>query len=290
MYFTDAPDLQFGQLPEWWSGGGSFQYTGNTHALFWVPQHALGAWITMGLFMLAYHYRLLYLHFIIIICAFFWSPFVTAGLLPYSLLCLGREWRRVKLDWQKILPLTMGSIILGLVLLLFYSTIPKDSPKDDMISHLGGFQAFLPRYLRFVLLEFLMMLGACYWCLRTNKLFKSWKPLFLTLTICLFMWPLYYYGIFSDFSMRASLPSLFLLFMFLFWSMADAKWPSKRFSALLLLIVLGSFSFTSDMYRGFVKKEEYYPVTSMDTFTKDIVFQYLGNPKAPFFRDFFPPR
>jgi hypothetical protein len=41
------------------------------------------------------------------------------------------------------------------------------------------------------------------------------------------------------------------------------------------------------MYRGYQKFGEIYPPSSMDTFLKDIVFQYLGDPAKPFFRDFF---
>ncbi|MDH4467598.1 MAG: hypothetical protein QE271_06025 [Bacteriovoracaceae bacterium] len=287
IFFTQAADLQFGELPEWWSGGGSFQYTGNTHALFWVPQHALGCWITMTLFIFAYQHRLIFLQYVLLVVSFFWSPFVMMGVLPFSLLCLWRQWSELKKQWTPAVVGILGSFILGLVLFSYYSTIPQASPKENMIDHLGGFWEFLPRYLRFVFLEFVILLSVVFLGLKKMANVKEWRPLFFVLVFVLFLWPLYYYGIFSDFSMRASLPSLFLMFFFAFAVIAQLPKKSKIFLSITFLLILGSFSFVSDIYRGFAKKGEYYRPDSMASFNKDIVFQYLGDPHANFFKDFF---
>ena len=182
---------------------------------------------------------------------------------------------------------TLLTLVLGLLLETFYATIPQESPKENMISHLGGFWNFLPRYLRFIVLEFFFLLLTIPIALKNNKYFEDWKLLFWVLGICLFLWPLYYYGIFSDFSMRASLPSLFLLFFFVLWCLAQNHLRPKTSIFLTILILVGSFSFISDMYRGIIKLGEIYPPSSMDTFLKDIVFQYLGDPAKHFFKNFF---
>jgi hypothetical protein len=69
---------------EWWAG--RYQYSAMTTQLFWVPNHALGAWLAIGLLWRnATSHSLATLLPIIAVALALWSPLAALGVVPFML-------------------------------------------------------------------------------------------------------------------------------------------------------------------------------------------------------------
>jgi hypothetical protein len=67
---------------EWWAG--SYQYSSITTQLFWVPNHAIGGWLAVGMLCRAKGGKQLDAMLpMIVIAAALWSPLSALGLLPF---------------------------------------------------------------------------------------------------------------------------------------------------------------------------------------------------------------
>ena len=79
---------------QWWAGWG--QIAPNLFGVTWVPQHALPAWLGIGLLLaerrLAVQYGAMLLTAVSL-----WSPFAAIGLAPFFLYALCREGLRAAL-------------------------------------------------------------------------------------------------------------------------------------------------------------------------------------------------
>ena len=114
---------------EWWSAW--IQYSGTTTALFWTPQHALPAWIGIGLFMRQWApmqppQTTAPSPALVVALALFWSPFAALGLLPFAVLLLSQQWRR---GWPIDGVGLIAALVIAVPLLVFLQTDTAEIPK-----------------------------------------------------------------------------------------------------------------------------------------------------------------
>jgi hypothetical protein len=108
---------------EWWAG--KFQYSSMTTQLFWVPNHALGGWLTIGL--LFRHPRSAQLNLllpIIVVAAALWSPLTALGLVPFVLWRVAADsWR--DRSWRLVNPMVWApATAIGLVISAYFVLDP----------------------------------------------------------------------------------------------------------------------------------------------------------------------
>jgi hypothetical protein len=194
---------------EWWAG--KFQYSSNTTQLFWVPNHALGGWLTIGL--LSRNDRNVKLDLMlpmIVVALALWSPLTAIGFVPFVLLRVA-PFRgvadSVRDHWPRLLhPRAWApALIVGLVIAAYLVLDPSKIPKGVAVG--GGREASIVMDLlqqaQFFLLE-AGFIGAAILAIRPS-------PSIALALIILALLPLVYLGPGNDLVMRASIPSLAVL-------------------------------------------------------------------------------
>jgi hypothetical protein len=191
---------------EWWAG--LYQYSSMATQLFWVPNHALAAWLTIGLLCRVSRGPLLDAMLpMIVVAAALWSPLSALGLMPFVLLHLLRGVTRERM-LSLLHPRVWGpAVVVGLVV---SSYLVLDSSRMPFRSTWSGPQADamdiavdVTRQLQFFLLE-AGLIGFVVLALRW-----SWEVV-LALGVLLVL-PGFYFGPGNDLVMRASIPSLAVL-------------------------------------------------------------------------------
>ena len=186
---------------EWWAG--AYQYSSMTTQLFWVPNHALGGWLVIGL--LARDSRRSPLEAMlpmILIAAALWSPLSALGLVPFILLKVLDGITRDRL-LALLHPRVWGpALLVGLVIASFLTLDSARLPAILTITA-DDFTMGVLRQLQFFLLE-AGLIGFVVLALRW-----SWE-IVLALVVLLIL-PLVNFGPGNDLVMRASIPSLAVL-------------------------------------------------------------------------------
>lgn len=189
-----------GQHIEWWMG--NVQYSSNTTLLFWVPNHALPAWL--GTILLLRHWRQPTLARITPLLATaipLWSPLAAMGLFPFFVFALA--WRR---DFGKLFSLrTCFPFFPAALLIAAYLGMDAAAvPHGWLIPFYSSLAEFAYRYALFCLLEFGIL------ALILSRLTTFDAPMRIAIVVlCLF--PFYFYGPGNDLAMRASIPALTVL-------------------------------------------------------------------------------
>jgi hypothetical protein len=234
-----------GQHLEWW--GKFFQYSSSTTLLFWVPNHALPGWL--GAALLWRHRRdpglagfLPYLA----LATPFWSPFALIGLLPFLLAVLVPWLLRRQLGaapWLHLLWTAGPMVLVGSYLAASASAIPGASSAgalwDDPL--------FLVLFVLFHVLEWFVV-----WVLLRRHYRKA--GLLQVAGVCLLLLPLVRFGPSNDLVMRASVPALFLLSLWLGEALVlDAGFPVRSRRALLALFLVGCATPLEEFARSLVR-------------------------------------
>jgi hypothetical protein len=207
---------------EWWAG--SYQYSSMTTQLFWVPNHALAGWLTIGLLCrdsrrsprvaplallgipsAARRSPLDALLPIIVVAAALWSPLSALGLVPFILLKVLRgitPGRLLTLVHPRVWgpALVVGAVIAS-YLVLDSSRLPVRLNLSD--GDASDVALDVLRQLQFFLLE-AGLIGFVVLALRW-----SWEVV-LALVVLLIL-PIVNFGPGNDLVMRASIPSLAVL-------------------------------------------------------------------------------
>jgi hypothetical protein len=187
---------------EWWAM--PWQYSSMTTQLLWVPNHALGVWLTMGLLARNLGRRnLAPLLPILLPALMLWSPLSALGALPYlAWYALAEMWRERSARllnptvWAPAVPV---AVVVAAYLALDLGNIPK-----GVVDTTGGNGVTdLVRLLQFVLLE------AGVIALPSLALRRS-APVAVALAV-LTVLPFGTLGPGNDLVMRASIPSLVVL-------------------------------------------------------------------------------
>jgi hypothetical protein len=215
-----------GQHLEWWA---SFaQYSSSSTLMFWVPNHALPAWL--GLLLALRHWRTRELAGMALMLAAaiaLWSPLSAAGLVPFYL--AGLDWRR---DIGTLLATRAGLPFLALAALVArYITMDTQAIASGWtIAMFPDTAMFLRYYGAFCLLEFGLIAMLLAW-LRAFDLTVGVAVLVLVAL------PFYHFGGGNDLVMRSSIPALAVLALAAVRPLARSdRTPARVLLGLLLAI------------------------------------------------------
>ena len=175
----------------------------NMTNVLWSPQHFIPAGLyTFLMLQLQGHRRFLAVSGVLLATAPFWSAFVAVGLLPLFAVLLWKNGLRPFLRWPNLL---LAAPLAGLIAL--YLTSGETDFVRGWIWEQNTMRPFWSQVLLFYLLEFLL-LGILVYLLRPDL---HRNPFFIASMATLILLPLYYYAVYNDLLMRASMPPLLLL-------------------------------------------------------------------------------
>lgn len=201
---------------DWWSNYMGVQYVSIMNLLLWVPQHAIPAWILTAFF---FNKRpspvLLSNAGLIFSAATLWSIFVPIGAFPYFLLRAIQQ-RTLFIGKNALTAILVGGPVL-LYLLMGSSGIPM-----EFSWNLPNFSAL--NYCIFILAEIGIWI---IWLFLAPKSTYYDKALMILLTVILTLIPFVHIGECNDFVLRASIPSLTILALFVghVLLMKPIRWP-----------------------------------------------------------------
>lgn len=264
---------------DWWAGWVFLCYPGHASQLAWAPQHSLAAWIVTGLIAVQLSWRRdINRYGFFVALTTLWSPFTFIGLLPIlgvaALLHRGRGCLH---------PINLiGAVLVGISVLYFGSTA-STAPRGWQWGQFD-FHLYANRFLLFHLLEW----GIFF--LFARELRRSQDPslriLFWAVAATLFAITFYRIGLYNDWCMRVSIPSLFLLWAGTARSLFRPPFTieTKLVALLVFLGMLGSFpellrSFSTERFNP-PPLEEQAHVVNIDP---SIAHQYLGRKNSFFF-------
>jgi hypothetical protein len=273
---------------EYWARGQEFLgYNSNTFLLFWSPHHALGGWLTGALIFFEVVRRKRASNIVFIwVLSILWSPFVTLGLLPfvgYGALKTIRENFRQVFSFQNAL----GAGAVLLVLVPYFLAGGTFKNPQAWIWQQTVIVDFWPRLALFYLLEFGLygLIVFEYW----EVMGKEFRYFFLLSLLVLLALPMYSYGFYNDLMLRASIPSLFFLFLsisaFILSKGISFKTILIQNSALKLLFVLlliGSCTAVVEIARAGYNPFKRRPPLSVVNFGKHS-YQFLGSSNSFFY-------
>jgi len=229
---------------EWWAG--KFQYSSMTTQLFWVPNHALGGWLTIGL--LFRHPRSAQLNLllpIVVVAAALWSPLTALGLVPFVLWRVAADsWR--ERSWRWVNPMVWApAAAIGLVISAYLVLDPGRLPKGVAVGRQDDLLMDLLQQAQFFLLE-AGIIGAAILVLHRSS------QVALALAI-LALLPLVYLGPANDLVMRASIPSLAILTIASCLALIEPAADKKRFrykGVLAGLLLIGAVTPVEEIARA----------------------------------------
>lgn len=224
LYLTRGVLPRMGDHIEWWAG--FVQYSSNSTLMFWVPNHALPAWL--GLLLSLRLWRQVGLARITLMLGAaisLWSPLSAAGLVPFFL--IGLNWRR---DLAVLLSLRSGLPFLALAgLVARYVTMDTQAISRGWAFDLfPNARMFWTLYLAFCMLEF-GLLALVLLRLRAFDLKLGVAVLVLVLL------PFYHFGPGNDLAMRCSIPALMVLALACVKPLAGSPRPLARAGLALIL-------------------------------------------------------
>ncbi len=237
---------------EWWAR--TVQFSANTVQLFWVPQHSLAGWLCASLMLdEAVRRRRVSFAGLFVGLSMLWSPFVTVGLIPVGIATLFIAERRSIASVANLLFLPL----ISLLTLAFYwphrSGGDLDAGANVWLAH---YQFSSIRLIGvFLVLEvgIYLLLVAAFW----QSLGRDWKVLTVTIAISSLAWVIVPEHVgHGGFTMRSSIPSLFLLCLVLVHVLSFEAHRLARI-AIVGLLVLGSASAFLEISRSIRR----YPTT-----------------------------
>lgn len=232
---------------EWWAG--KYQYSSMTTQLFWVPNHALGGWITIGLLRRDERGAALDSMLPIVVVALaLWSPLTALGVVPFVLWKviprMMRERSLVLLHPQVWAP----ALMVGTVVVAYLVLDPGRIPKGLSVGEPGAnLIVDLCQQAQFFLLE-AGLIGAAILAIR-------WSSQIVLALVILALLPLAHLGPANDLVMRASIPSLAVLAigacLVLFEETVDKRGLRKK-ALLCGLLVVGAVTPVEEFARAVV--------------------------------------
>lgn len=269
---------------EWWAGFSFWQYSSNTALLNWVPQHAIGGWLTTSLLFSLLkrekdRHRDAMPAMFVCSLAYLWSNFIVLGLVPIMLVLLYENGFRRFFNLKSLVP-ALG-IFIPVTLYFLGNTYPHPHAfiwdQKDLLN-------LLSRYLLFCLLEFGVFTFFIFSYIRFLN--HSDKMLFIVTFIALLLIPFYRFGTYNDLAMRASIPSLLILQIILLnlWS----HYSGILKTALIVILILGAITPLWEIGRSFKLNDLRYGLNQglMQTHVHQswISAQYLGSGESIYFK------
>jgi len=230
---------------EWWAG--KFQYSSMTTQLFWVPNHALGGWLSIGLLYrnqrsVAFNSMLP----IIVVALALWSPLSALGAVPFMMLRAGMDSFRDRSSALTHPKVWVPAMLVGLVVAGYLILDPTRIPRGLAVGARNGSAAMdLLQQAQFFLLEAGFIGGAIFAIRRSAEIALA---LFI-----LALLPLVYLGPGNDLVMRASIPSLAVLTIGACRALAEApahKAAYRKKAVLVGLLLVGAITPVDEIARA----------------------------------------
>lgn len=221
---------------EWWAT--LFQYSSNSTLLFWVPNHALPAWLAMALFFR--HWRnpdFLPMAPMLMALLPMWTPFAAIGMSPFYLLLLPAA---VRAGWHFFNPIKLAPALLLLATEGLYLTLDLNSVPSGRQTGLSA--DFLLTYSAFCLVEFGLLGMALY---RDGK-----GPLLHVALLTLCVLPFFRVGEANDLVMRASIPALMLMCLVFLQILQNERIRLQDLAGTGVLLLIGSVTPMQEIYRA----------------------------------------
>lgn len=263
---------------EWWAGLMKLQYSSNTSLLFWVPQHALAGWILTGLLVhQAGSLKTCRSASFAVGLGALWSPFVAIGLLPFTVTAAVLCRLRGAFSFANVAGGPLLCVVAAAFLLASAGSIPHGWWFDA--SQASEWTVLMAFYLLEFGLVALLSVPA-------RNAVGPPRAFWWVAIACLIVLPLYRVGLFNDFTMRASIPALFVFWSFVAARLLGRPWNARTI-ALLVLVLLGACTAGTEIARSVTKYPETLPdLDAVGTFADSSISrsQYLGDGDAFFFR------
>ena len=275
---TPRPYAPTSHIEHW---AGILSYSSQSTLAYWVPQHFIAAWLLTGM-LAACLYRPRSLHLLApaLAAGVLWSPFGMLGLLPFVLLLAAVYLQRENWTfWLAPRPLLMG-LGAGWLLLINAAYLSANA-----FSFASGWAwefatyplAWLRVAVRFWFLEVGLLAGLLLllvwlgtrshpvpgqarrpWNERLWRRFRITRPqfnLFIVALAWLTLVPVYRMGTYNDFVMRASMPSLLVLWAFSAKLLLDTSAGVRArhtlaYALVLMVLLLGTLSSTPEIARS----------------------------------------
>ncbi|MBT3982590.1 MAG: hypothetical protein HOE90_14625 [Bacteriovoracaceae bacterium] len=277
--------LMNGKIPslgthmEWWSG--SWQFSGNSTLLYWVPQHVIPAWILTPIIMDKILQRRGESTALCWYClTSFWSPFVMFGLLPFIFIWFIRT--NIK-KWFSIQNIFFAGFIFTVFGLYYFSG--SLNHRSGFIWSTQNFDQHITKLLWFYLLEFIN-----FWIFALPHFWygkKEHKILTVSVAILLVIIPLYVFGMYNDWAMRVSIPSLFALQLLIMIQFFQYQYKGKKIALgfFALFWAIGSITCLSEITRSVKNPTARIPKRGINQMRQyQTSAQYMGIPISPFFK------
>lgn len=199
------------------------------------PQHALPAWLGVGMLLAE---RRLTLRYSVLIGAviLMWSPIVAIGLIPIYV------WATVK-EGLKTIITPANTIAAPLVAISIVSYLTQSTGAMPFFAIWEV--ASISRLLMFFLLEFLVIAIAIYQARREDNQLLSLS------VICLLVFSLISYGVVNDFIIRVTMPYVFIL-AFLAVKAVIINRGSPRTDFLTICLIVGAIPIIVSLFNGVV--------------------------------------
>lgn len=214
---------------ETWAGPYTYNYSCNTSQLFWAFNQCVYSWLILMIVLKNKTNKYVVFQMGLLLIS---SIFGFIGMLPLLLYLVIK--RRGLFSIQNFL---CGGVS-GILTFLYYlgnetSQLNPGSFADTVSSGnlTHNLRLEIVRYVIFIFWEVLIYLILCFG--RNKK-----NPLFYVMAAFLFICPLIKFGLAHDFCMRASVPSLLLLMLFVLDTLYDAIRRSRRVLVVLISITL----------------------------------------------------
>ncbi len=212
-------------------------YEGNSHSLFWGPQHALPCWIATGLFFYEYFYENnIKKSPIYLVLIPFWSPFILLGIAPFILIKLFEGDIKKYFSSQNLALIPVFATIIWFVNSVPVAELDKGLifyKPDRLLNYLQEIKA----YFFFLFFEVIVWLTAVYIFLKYEKTANFDKEKYLKIlfqvAIILCLIPIYKLGKWNDFVQRVSMPALFIL-----WVLVAIAWQKTKKLYLKIIFTL----------------------------------------------------
>lgn len=266
--------LSFRHL-EWWSG---YQFSSFTTQLYWVFNQAVCAWVLMALLMASRSNR----HLILLLsCGLLECTFPFVGMLPFVIYLFYTNGKNTCQTATALSPKALlkelftienviGGGIIGIV--TFFYLIGNRSVQET--TQVSGRDFDIIMYLIFILLEAGIYYLYAWQYHRRNPLFYI---SFVSLLVC----PLIRVGHAEDFCMRASIPSLILLYFMIAQCLRNG-YHAKRYLyclSLFIILAIGSITVIHELGRsvtGTFQQYQKYGKVVNEPFSEETLFQ-AGN-------------
>lgn len=292
MYFIFANGMDFladrlvngGAVPsgvahiDWWAGWTFLNLPGHYSQMVWAPQHSLAAWAITGLLTVQLSAGRNLSHAGLLAgLGSFWSPFSLIGMIPLALFALVRARGRGILYFANLVGLAL-TLTHAAFLLSQNTHLPQGWAVNN-------WREEWPRFAFFVLFEWGLF------ALFASELRRSNNPrlrgFFWTAVTGLALIPLYELGMYNDWCMRVSIPSLFLL-----WAGVGRSLLRQPFSTewrlLLVMVLFGSMGALLESARSWKTRVPHAPGIEagqhIPLIPDEFARQYYGTDTSFFFR------